>query len=179
MKRWIFYIGQFSSISEWHRLFLIRSGTDMTAIRYSEESGGDVILCWVWRMIVAIKYKCSRIYGETKPNVLTNHSGWSILCLRISLLMILHKRRISVTFSMSFNVNDYIYKNVVYAIHFFFFFVILDISSAMIVQSGRKLEISLYFSSHMKQCVQSLLWICFMPCIFLMLLMISTIISKR
>lgn len=122
MKRWIFYIGQFPSISEWHRLFLIRSGTDMTAIRYSEESGGDVILCWVWRMIVAIKYKCSRIYGETKPNVLTNHSGWSILCLRISLLMILHKRRISVTFSMSFNVNDYIYKNVVYAIHFFFLF---------------------------------------------------------
>lgn len=72
-------------------------------------------------MIVAIKYKCSRIYGEMKPNVLTNHSGWSILCLRISLL-IPHKRRISLTFFVSFNVNDYIYKNVVYAIYLFIYF---------------------------------------------------------
>lgn len=29
-------------------------------------------------MIAAIKYKCARIYGETKPsNILTNRSGWS------------------------------------------------------------------------------------------------------
>jgi len=40
-----------------------------------------------------------------------------------------------------------------------YFLLTLDISMiAMMVQRWRKLEISLYFSSHMKQCAQSLLW---------------------
>lgn len=112
-------------------------------------------------MIAAIKYKCSRIYGETKPsNVLTNQSGWSTLCLHIfiSLLMMPRKRRISHIFHVIRRHNDYISVKT-RRLRGSYFFLTLDISMiAMMVQRWRKLEISLYFSSHMKQCAQSLLW---------------------
>lgn len=132
-------------------------------------------------MIAAIKYKCSRIYGETKPsNVLTNQSGWSTLYLHIfiSLLMIPRKRRVSRVIHVIRRHNDYINVKT-YRLRDSYFFLTLDISIiAMMVQRWRKLEISLYFSSHTKQCAQSLLWMLFMPCIFLLLFTISTISSR-
>lgn len=93
----------------------------------------------------------------------------------ISLWMIPHKRResLSLTFSMSFNVEYYIYKNRCWHESFFIFH--FGHFIAMIVTKAEESWKFLFTFPHTrKQCAQSFLWIIFfIPCIFLTVLTIS------